>query len=273
MKNKGIILKILLGGSLIVILLLLVVIFSLLKIVFPSEKRNEKKVITNTYSLENINNISFDFKKSNSIFRIGDNENLVIIQNTKEDRFYLNYKINKNQLYFDEDIYIINPQKKKYTVYIPKKYINKITIVNGFGTVDLEGITNDIDINNNSGSISLKELGNTRIKDVSGDLSIKDVVGDIDIYSSTGDIKIEHATGKLKLETITGDIKVTKFNYTGDSSFENVSGDINVEINDKVNCNIKYENENGKTKIDNTICKNGKIILNVKNVTGLIKIN
>ena len=108
---------------------------------------------------------------------------------------------------------------------------------------------------------------------MSGDLSIKDVVGDIDIYSSTGDIKIEHATGKLKLETITGDIKVTKFNYTGDSSFENVSGDINVEINDKVNCNIKYENENGKTKIDNTICKNGKIILNVKNVTGLIKIN
>ena len=273
MKNKSIVMKILIIGSFVLFLLLLVVIFSFVQMLVPKkEKKETKKIITNNYSLTDINNISFDFKKSNSIFKVSEDENLVIVQNSKEDRFYLNYKQKGKQIHFTEDSYIINPQKKKYTIYIPKSYLGKITIVNGFGKIDIEEIDNDIDINNNSGEIVLEEVKNTKIKDVSGNISIKNVLGDIKVSSSTGDIIIDNIEGSINAETITGNIEVTKFMVAGDSSFENVSGDIIIRVKEKAICKINAVNETGKTKISNKTCDSEINILNIKNVTGAISV-
>lgn len=273
MKNKSVVMKILIIGSFVLFLLLLVVVFSFVQMLVPKkEKKETKKIITNNYSLTDISNISFDFKKSNSIFRVSEDEELVIVQNSKEDRFYLNYRQKGNKISFEEDGYIINPQKKKYTIYIPKTYLDKISIVNGFGKINIEELENDIDINNNSGELVLKDVKNAKIKDVSGNISINNVLGDIKVSSSTGDIIIDNIEGTIKAETITGNIEVTKFMVAGDSNFENVSGDIIIKVKEKAVCKINAINETGKTKISNKTCDSEINILNIKNVTGAINV-
>ena len=274
MKNKSFVMKILLCGSFLLILLFLIVIFSLIRLIIPKKDVNdEKKIISKNYDISNINNNIFDFKNSNSIFKISETDELVITQNSKETKFYLNEQKGNNQLRFEEDLYLINPQKKKYTIYIPKKYLNKITIINGFGKIKITGVPNDFNINNNSGKIYFNEIGNIELKDVSGDVNFKNVQGDIIISSSTGNINVINIKGTANIDTITGDIKVTGFEVTGDSYFENVSGDISIKMSDQSVCKIKYFNETGTTKIDNEICKDELNIIDIKNITGLIKFN
>ena len=235
----------------------------------------EKKIITKNYTLEEVENIIFDFKKANSNFIITDEEELVIVQNSKEEKFHLNYKEKESNIYLEEDSFIINPQKKKYTVYIPKNYIGKITIINGFGEVNGEDIVNDLYINNNAGSLTLKNSGNINLKDVSGEISLENIEGILEIESSTGNIKINNMIGNINVESITGDIEIMNFSPLGDSKFENVSGDIILKIVENSVCKIVSTNESGKTKISDTICADKIKVneINVTNVTGMIKID
>lgn len=274
MKEKSIVTKILIAGIFVVFLLLFLIVFSLIKMLVPKKENTiEKTIITNNYSLANIENISFDFKKSNSTFEISDSEELVIVQNTEEEKFYLNYRQKGNTVYIEEDGYIIKPQKKKYIIYIPRTYLNMITINNGFGEININGITNDMVINNNSGKINLNEVSNIKLKDVSGDISFKNVIGNIDVSSSTGNIIIKNITGLINAETITGDILVKDYNVIGDSNFENVSGDIVLELVGESICKINYSNDTGKTLIDENVCVGEFNNINIKNITGMIKIN
>lgn len=276
MKNRSVLIKILIFGSVLLILLLLVVIFSLVKMFLPTRevKKENKRIISKSYQLDEIDNISFDFKKANSYFELNDSEELLIVQNSKEEKFHLNSNTKRNNLYFEEDSYIINPQKKKYTIYIPKKYMGKVTIINGFGDIDENGVTNDLYINNNAGKVNIENSRNIKIKDVSGNVSFENIEGNIIAESSTGNISVKNITGITNIESITGDISISNFNIIGDSYFENVSGDIILDMADGSICKINASNENGKTKIDEDACED-KIkmnIINVKNVTGIIKI-
>lgn len=273
MKNKSIVMKILIIGSFLLFLLLLVVIFSLVKMIVPKKEKVETKtIISKNYSLTDIENITFDFKKSNANFIATDNNELLIVQNSKEEKFYLNDKKKGNKYSFEEDSYLINPQKKKYTIYIPQSYLNKVSITNGFGKINITGITNDIEINNNSGNIIIKESRNIKIKDVSGNLSFENIKGVIDASTSTGNIIVSNIEGIINADTITGNIVVTHFNINGDSSFENVSGDIELGMVENPICKIIYSNENGKNKITENICNSEINIIDIKNITGMIKI-
>ena len=275
MKNKSILMKILVVGSMILVLLLFVVIFSLIKLFIPTKTKSvEKKIISNTYDLSNIESISFNFKNANSKFELIEGNEMIITQNSKEEKFHLNVKDKVDKFFFEEDSYIINPQKKNYIVQIPSNYLGTINIINGFGEISYVGIPNDLFINNNAGSIDLKELKNLQIKDVSGNISIDGIEGSFKAESSTGNITIKNFSGISNIESITGDIKITNFNILGESYIENVSGDIIIDINDDSLCTIEYSNERGKTKISDNICdeKFGIYLLNIKNITGEIKI-
>lgn len=275
MKNKSILMKILVVGSMILVLLLFVVIFSLIKLFIPTKTKSvEKKIISNTYDLSNIESISFNFKNANSKFELIEGNEMIITQNSKEEKFHLNVKDKVDKFFFEEDSYIINPQKKNYIVQIPSNYLGTINIINGFGKISYVGIPNDLFINNNAGSIDLKELKNLQIKDVSGNISIDGIEGSFKAESSTGNITIKNFSGISNIESITGDIKITNFNILGESYIENVSGDIIMDINDDSLCTIEYSNERGKTKISDNICdeKFGIYLLNIKNITGEIKI-
>ena len=80
--------------------------------------------------------------------------------------------------------------------------------------------------------------------------------------------------GITHVESITGDIIVTNFDIIGESKFENISGDIIIDMADNTLCRINASNERGKTTIDENVCadKIALNIINVKNITGIIKI-
>ena len=273
MKNKNVFVKILIGGCFLISLLLIVILYSLIIMFVPKKTYiKEKSIISNNYKLDNIENITFDFKKSNSIFKVGSEDYLLIVQNYEDDIFYLNYEQVGNQIIFTESNYIINPQKKEYIIYLPKNYKNKISIINGFGKLRISDINNNININNNSGKISINDTKNTRIKNVSGNINLNNIFGDVDITSSTGDIKIVNIYGKINIESITGDIVIRGFTITGDSFIENISGNISLGINENSKCKLEYSNETGKCVIDPNICTKGDYSLNIKNITGKIHI-
>ena len=274
MKNKSVVMNILIIGSILLVILLLVVVFSLIRMILPEKKEEEKKEIIENYILEDIDNISFNFKKANTNFEITDGEELIIIQDYKDNKFHLNYKTKNNTITFEEDSFIINPQKKKYIIYIPKDYRGKITITNGFGEMSEVGITNDLYINNNAGSIVLKDSRNISLKDVSGNVVIENIEGIIEAQSSTGNIEINNITGVANIESITGDILLSNFNIIGDSKFENISGDIILKMYDNSLCVIDASNERGKNDIDEKVCNNilKMYTIEAKNVTGMIKI-
>ena len=136
------------------------------------------------------------------------------------------------------------------------------------------GITNDLYINNNAGSIVLKDSRNISLKDVSGNVVIENIEGIIEAQSSTGNIEINNITGVANIESITGDILLSNFNIIGDSKFENISGDIILKMYDNSLCVIDASNERGKNDIDEKVCNNilKMYTIEAKNVTGMIKI-
>ncbi len=275
MKNKSIVMKILVVASIILILLLFVVVFSLIKIIIPEKtKKEEGRIITKSFSIDEIEDISFNFKKANSNFEISDEEKLVIVQKNKETKFFLNYKKNSKKIYFEEDSYIINPHKEKYTIYIPKNYVNKINIVNGFGKLTVTGIINNLYINNNSGDLKLKNIRNVKIKDVSGNVFFENAEGTIEVESSTGNIEMKNVIGIMNIESIAGDVELIDLDITGDSRFENVSGDITIKMKEQAICTINYSNESGKNYIDEKVCIDGLNLnlLKINNITGKIKV-
>lgn len=274
MNNKSIIMKILVSCIVALFLALFIVVFSLIKTIMPKKQVvDTKEIITQEYSLENIENLSFNFKKSNVIFMTTNEEKLKITQDFKEEKFYLNNRNNGLKISFEEDNYIINSKKKKYIIYVPESYQNSINIVNGFGSIKISGIGNDIEINNNSGKLTLDEIGNVKITDVSGNIFIANIIGNVQAKTSTGDIKIENIIGSINAETIAGNIEVINFDVLDVSDFENISGNIVIDMSESSMCMVNYSSENGKVEIDENVCLVGFNLINVKNVTGLIKIN
>lgn len=273
MKNKNNIIKILVAGIMLVFLLCLIILLSFIKLFSPKvEKVIEKSILSENYSLVDISSISFDLKKSNFVFKITDGEELSIVQDSEEEKFYLDHKIKNKTLSIVEDAYIINPQKKNYIVYVPQNYLNKIVISNGFGNIEITGVKNNIEINNNSGNIIANDTGDMQIKDVSGNLEFNNIAGKLSISTSIGNINVKNIIGSIKAETITGDIFVENFGINADTVIETVSGDIDIKMIDNSICKIYYYDETGKVKIDNNICKDEINLLNVKSITGNIKI-
>lgn len=275
MKNKNTLITIILLFCIVLIILLLVVIFSLLKMfnINTDRVKESKTIIEKKYSLDKIDTITFDFKRSNVVIKSSNTEELIITQKTKEERFYLNEGNTSNTINFEEDSYIFDGKNKKYTIQIPKDYIGNLYITNGFGEISLLNIKNSFYIDNNSGGVNLYKCDNVKVKDVSGDLNIDGVTGDTTISSSTGNITISNATGTMKVDTLTGDIIVNNFKIEGNSEIENISGNIIMTINRESECKINANNESGSLNINKKICKDKKNILEVKNVTGNININ
>lgn len=275
MKNKNSLITLILLFCTILLILLLVVIFSLIKIFnIKDEKKVEtKKIIEKKYNIDKINTITFDFKRANVVIKSSDDKELVVTQNTKEEKFYLNENISSNTIGFEEDSYIFDGKTKKYIVKIPKEYEGNLYIINGFGEISILNIKNLFTIDNNSGGVNVYKCENVNIKDVSGDLYLDGITGNTVVSSSTGNITLSNVKGAINLDTLTGNIIVNNFKIEGDSEIENISGNVGITINKDSECNIIYSNESGTSKINKKICKDKKNILEVKNVTGNININ
>lgn len=273
MKNKSNILKVIFIFMVVLLILFLITILSLLKFFFIKDKHeNTKRIIESKYNLNNYDELIFDFKRANVVFKTTNDDNLIIVQNTMEDKLYLNVNKNQNQFYVEEDSNLFDESNKKFTIKIPKSFNGIIKIYNSFGELNIYNIKSNLLIDNNSGKMNVFRSKNINIKDVSGTINLDEMIGNIVISSSTGDINIKGIEGKININTLTGNVTVKNFKIEDNSLIENISGDIIVTINKDSICKINASNENGKIKINNDKCVDKKNLFEIKNVTGNINI-
>lgn len=273
MKKKSNILKAIFIFMVVLLILFLITILSLLKLFFIKDKQeNTKRIIESKYSINNYDELIFDFKRANVVFKTTNDVDLIIVQNTMEEKLYLNVNKIQNQLYVEEDSNIFDDTSKKFTIKIPNNFNGNIIINNSFGELNIYNIVPNLTIDNNSGEVNVFNSRNINIKDVSGNINLDGIIGDTTISSSTGNINIRGIEGKLNIDTLTGNVTVKNFKIDDNSKIENISGDITVSISKDSICKIDATNENGKLKINKEKCNDKKNIFEIKNITGNINI-
>lgn len=274
MRDTSKYIKLLFVFLIILIILLLIIIFSLFRLLTNNKKteEKEKKKIVNEYKLDNINLLYFEFKRANIVIKNTSDKDLKIIQNTKEEKFYLNNFNSSNSISFYEDSIIFDGKQRNYVIYIPDNFDGNLNIVNGFGNLKIENIKINLSIDNNTGIVDVNNCGNLNIKNVSGLIKANDLNGNFIATTSTGNITADKIYGSINIESLTGDISIKNLKLENDSYIENISGDIELSINKKSNCKLTYSNEKGINNVDKKICKKGKNKIEVKNIMGNIDI-
>ena len=84
-----------------------------------------------------------------------------------------------------------------------------VRVDNGSGGVRLDGIEGDVDIDNNSGGVSIQSLrGDLMVENGSGGIKVTDVQGDVSIDNNSGGVKLTAVDGRLEVDNGSGGIHV-----------------------------------------------------------------
>lgn len=98
----------------------------------------------------------------------------------------------------------------------------------GSGSIDIKGLTNNIEIEDSSGSLEIDGGYNIKIDDGSGSLLVKNATGNVDIEDGAGSLTVINTAGKVTVDDGSGSI-----NIDGAGSLEIVnSGSGGVDISD-----------------------------------------
>ncbi|MFT6270308.1 MAG: hypothetical protein ACJAVV_003142 [Alphaproteobacteria bacterium] len=78
----------------------------------------------------------------------------------------------------------------------------------GSGSIDIKGLTNNIEIEDGSGSLKIDGGNNIQIIDGSGSLTIKNATGNVDIEDRAGSVTVNNTQGKVTIDDSAGGINV-----------------------------------------------------------------
>lgn len=268
MSNK--ILKILKLIFFILIILLIIVIFFLFKKISNNKtiRKESRSSFIKEYKIDNIELLTFDFKNVEVNYLSTNNNKLVIKQSGKSNNYLVHETRTSNKLNIKEistNIFV----KTSYKIYIPKTYINKINIINGFNNIKIDNMNNDLVVDNNSGNVTIGKTNNITVKNVSGNIIIK-MTNTASITSTTGDIVIDNLLNSANIDTITGDITINRFYLKNDSYLESTSGNIYIKLNKDSMCKLNVNSE--VSDISKRVCLEGNNLLTVNNTTGEVQI-
>jgi len=98
------------------------------------------------------------------------------------------------------------------------------------GNISVEMVEGHAEISTTSGNVSGRNLpGGVSVKSTSGDVKLDIVREKLTAKSVSGDVTFSDVTGILDIRTTSGDQKGKKVMFTGESSFNAISGDIHVD--------------------------------------------
>ena len=105
--------------------------------------------------------------------------------------------------------------------------------------IDITGVCGAVDLNTLSGDISVDCVdGGAQIQSVSGDITLHNVRGPVDVNSTSGSVDLRGARGPVSVESVSGDISLDQVE-SDDITAETVSGD--VDYTGRVNDNGRYK--------------------------------
>lgn len=103
-----------------------------------------------------------------------------------------------------------------------------VSVQNVGGDAKLTDLGGAVDINNISGSLTLRSVHGVQIKNVSGDLRIKWAEGDVMVKTVGADATIREVTGSVMVKTVGADLYLR--NVEGDCVAEEVGSDLVLSI-------------------------------------------
>lgn len=93
------------------------------------------------------------------------------------------------------------------SITVPRRL--EVTIVDGSGSLHVETLIGDLDIEDGSGSIRVSDVqGGVAIEDGSGSIVVTDAAGDVSIDDGSGSISVMNAGGKVTVSDGSGSIDV-----------------------------------------------------------------
>lgn len=272
MKNKGLII------TLIVFLVLLIVSLIILMVkmmngnlfLMFNHQVSKQKIIEETYDIMDI-----DINSKVADIHIIENteNNIKVIVYSEQKRTQV--EVNNNKLVITSNSkkcigFCINTKIDKVELYIPNNYKNSIMINDDVGDIKV-GKFNDLVLNitTDAGDIDIASIKKANIKSDAGDIDIENI-DSIIIDTDAGDIDIESVNKYLNIKADAGDIKINNVNLTKNSKIKTDAGDIKINKTNDIYINAKTDV--GDTKINNNNRKSD-IELNIKTDVGDIKVN
>jgi DUF4097 and DUF4098 domain-containing protein YvlB len=243
-------------------------------------------------SLEHITGIEIVYRWEKISIHQGDTDALVIKEYMSRDnpRYYADISNTGNKIVVERGRrpigIFINTFNARAEVFIPKSYMNaisirttsgsievvddficqEITIKSSSGSIGINGIDSGlINITASSGSIRCERLwGNTAVKTKSGNINVGSMEGDMTAETSSGYIKIDRITGSLtasassgnitggtaggdvNIRTKSGTIRCTAGENTGDITLVSSSGNVHVTIPENFSSNFSSRTSSGR---------------------------
>ena len=294
MKNKGLIIALIIFLFLIVVGLITFLIIALAgkKINFMSftfTNQSKNLILDKTYD-NKYDKISIDANASDIEFKQSDDEKIYIkvyseVEQTEieENDKKLSIKSENKKCRF----ICLNQKTNKIEIYLPSTYEKNITIENKFGDIDISSFKDaSLDINLNYGDIKIESVKQANIKTDCGDIEITGRVEELDakvskgdlkadeidnlkVTSSLGDVKVSKVNKYLDIDSKCGDVKISKVNLEKNSNIDSRLGDVKIGSTNEIYIDAKTKL--GDEKINNNYNKSD-VTLKIRNSCGDIKI-
>jgi hypothetical protein len=113
------------------------------------------------------------------------------------------------------------------------------------GNVAIKMVEGETGVSTTSGDLVVENLMNgATLKSTSGSVRVNVLKGDLSAKTVSGDVTLNDITGQLNLSTISGQQRGTKIMLTGDSRFNSVSGDIEMDLDNQIDV-LSFELHSG----------------------------
>lgn len=165
--------------------------------------------------------------------------------------------------------FCFNVIKSKIEITLPSDYDGNVKIENKYGdTFISEFLDANIDIYHHYGDIEIDGVKNGKIVNNCGDINIG-TISNAEVENNYGDIEIKSVLSSLDVNADCGDIEIRKINLEKNSSIKNSFGDIEVGLTNEIR--IDAHTSLGDTKVRNNNYKSD-IVLNIDNSCGDITV-
>lgn len=234
-----------------------------------------KLVNTFRQDISELNDITISYKNDQVEIKQSPNNELIIHEymSRNNERYYLDStNVGDGQLYIKQgDRPIMWHIHTKIEIFVPKRYKDKISIINRNGSIVASNVHNssELAVTASNGSINFE---NTSVETLNlfcanGAVKISNmVVSDANIVSNNGSISGMKLTGNYTVKTRNGSVKLTMITGSGDFSSNN--GAVKIDFENVIG-DIETYTKNGTVKID--VPKDSNIEFLLQSKMGTVK--
>lgn len=204
MKNKGLIITLIILFSIIIFFLVMFLVMCLngrmtfKHSIFSVGNKSTNIIYDKQFKLEDINDIDIIQDAGDVLVKETTEDNIKVVL-YGENEGDANVELDNGKLTIDNThsrksfvLFDFGVSKNNIIVYIPSNYSENIKIKNDYGECEIADLENaSIDMNCDAGNVELGKIKNANIKCDYGNIQIKEVLNKCDIKADCGNIEID----------------------------------------------------------------------------------